>query len=76
MIAPIQPGCRDLGPGSLNPADYSYAVAAPWGQGAVIVGGNSGLSGDLGNNNPGRGMIASGNNLRFLLNSIAYLGTR
>ena len=46
----------------------------PWGQGAVIVAGNSGIAGDLGNNDPAPGMVASGNNLMFLLNCISYLG--
>jgi hypothetical protein len=74
VIAPIPAGCKDLGSHHYNPADYDYAVGVPWGKGAVIVAGNSGISGDLGNNDPAPGMIASGNDLRFLLNSIAYLG--
>lgn len=59
-----------------GPAGQSYAVLgnAP-GCGRLIVGGNSGLTGDPSSTYPARGMIEEGSNKQFLLNALRYLGT-
>jgi hypothetical protein len=74
VIAPIPPGATDRSGNGYSPADYAFSLLKPWGDGSVIVAGNSGTAGDRGNRWPSNGKIPDGNNLCFYLNCLAYLG--
>jgi hypothetical protein len=73
-IAALPAGVVDRSGHDYNPADYVYATTVEKGFGSVIVAGNSGIAGDLGNDQPAQGTITLGNNLQFLLNCIAFVG--
>lgn len=74
VVAGIPATAKDTSGNRYDPADYAFCVTKPWGKGAVIVAGNSGTAGDWGNRYPAPGMITNGNNLRWYLNCLAYLG--
>jgi hypothetical protein len=73
-IAALPAGVVDRSGHDYNPADYVYATTVEKGFGSVIVAGNSGIAGDLGNDRPAEGTITLGSNLQFLLNCIAFVG--
>lgn len=54
------------------PNDH-FSILVPYGQGKVIVVGNSGMVGDYGSPNPAPGLITLENNLMFFLNCVTYL---
>ncbi len=54
------------------PNDY-FSILVPYGQGKVIVVGNSGMVGDYGSPDPAPGIVNMENNLMFFLNCVTYL---
>ncbi|HET7462716.1 MAG TPA: hypothetical protein VFJ82_15785 [Longimicrobium sp.] len=74
VIASIPSTARDGSGHGYSPDDYAFCVLKQWGDGSAIVAGNSGTAGDRGNRWPANGMIPAGNNLRFYLNCLGYLG--
>ncbi len=51
-----------------------FAILVPYGQGNVIVVGNSGMFADYGTPNPSCGLLPMADNLMFFLNCVGYLG--
>lgn len=72
-IARIPSTVNDSGIGHVSNVNQHYALTLNHGSGRVIVGGNSGLSGDDGTSNPAAGLIPFANNLLFLINCLKYL---
>lgn len=54
---------------------FAFAALYPFGRGNVIVVGHSGICGDDGTDRPSPGQIGAKDNLRFLMNCVAYLAT-
>jgi hypothetical protein len=55
------------------PSGNYFAAGATYGNGRVVVIANSGIIGDVGNQNPAPGLVSFGSNLFFVLNSLAWL---
>jgi hypothetical protein len=72
-IARIPHDAIDTSGNDFRPEHHCYALTLPHGSGNIIVAGNSGISGDPDTTYPGKGLIDTGDNKAFLLNSLRYV---
>jgi hypothetical protein len=74
VLVPLPGGWKDSGPLRYHhSADLAFAVLYTVGKGNVIAIGHSGITGNAGTDWPSAGEIEAPDNLRFLMNCVAYL---
>ena len=76
VLVPLPAGWKDSSPLKYHNADLAFAVLYTVGKGNVIVIGHSGITGSAGTDWPSAGQIEVPDNLRFLMNCVAYLADR
>jgi len=74
VLVPLPGGWKDSSPLQYHHGgDLAFAVLYTVGNGNVIVIGHSGITGNAGTDWPSAGQIEVADNLRFLMNCVAYL---
>ena len=74
ILVPLPAGCTDGSGLGYDTSTLAFAVHYTFGSGNIIVIGHSGITGNNGTLRPSQGQIDSGDNLRFLMNCVSYLG--
>lgn len=73
-VFPSDAYCHDPSGKAIKMPSNLFSALVPFGQGNVIIVGNSGMVGDYGSPAPAPGLITRENNLMFFLNCIGFLG--
>ncbi|HEY2295413.1 MAG TPA: hypothetical protein VGM86_32320 [Thermoanaerobaculia bacterium] len=73
VLVPLPEGSTDTSGLGHSTKDLAFAVLYTLGKGKIIVIGHSGITGNKDTPEPSWGQIESGDNLRFLMNCVAYL---
>ena len=73
ILVPLPAHSADASGLGYDTAALAFAVLYTLGAGKIIVIGHSGITGNYGTPAPSYGQIESGDNLKFLMNCVAYL---
>jgi len=73
VLVPLPEGSTDASGLGHSTKDLAFAVLYTLGRGKIIVMGHSGITGNKDTPFPSWGQIESGDNLKFLMNCVAYL---
>lgn len=74
VLVPLPNGWTDSSPLKYHDANLAFSALYSVGRGSVIVIGHSGITGNAGTDWPSPGQIGVADNLKFLMNCVAYLG--
>jgi len=73
ILVPLPADSTDASGLGYETSALAFAVLYTLGKGKIIVIGHSGITGNYGTPTPSYGQIESGDNLKFLMNCVAYL---